>query len=157
MSVHAYQAVRIARAILDGSTPLFLGCIQLEGALGRLGVRDEPEFIPIVGVNSETDDCPVLPEVREQWDPVALTKKDAELATYLPKVREAVFDVCRVVIERFADIAYPPGNWTVYRIDDNGNEFIVEEHINEETANRMVAEFEARGHKQKYWAQPNDK
>jgi hypothetical protein len=153
MSVDAYQAVRIARAILDGSTPLLLGCIQLEGALGRLGVRDNPDFIAIVGVNSETDDDPILLEVRERWDPDALAEKDAELAAYLPTIQEGVFDVCRKVIEQFAATAYPPGHWTVYRTDDNGNEFVVEAHVDENTANRLVAEFAARGHKQTYWAQ----
>ncbi len=152
-SLDAYHAVSIACSILDGSTPLFLGCKQLKGLLDRLGVHDEPEFNTIVAVDSETDDCPVLPDVRNRWDPDALATKDAELAAYQPKIQEAVFDVCRKVIDRFAATAYPPGNWTVYRIDDNGNEFVVEEHIDEDTANRLVAEFEARGHKQTYWAQ----
>jgi hypothetical protein len=149
----AYQAVRIARSLLDGSTPLFLGCIQLEGPLDRLGVREQPEFSAIIGVNSETDDCPLLPDVRKMWDPEALAKKDAELAVYLPRIQDAVFEVCRAVIDRFGAAAYPPGNWTVYRIDDNGNEFVVESHIDEDAANRIVTEFEARGHKQTYWAQ----
>jgi hypothetical protein len=149
----AYQAVFIARSILDGSTPLFLGCKQLAGPLDRLGVLEEPEFSTIMGVNSETDDCPVLPEVRKMWDSDALARKDADLAAYLPRIQERVFEVCRAVIDRFAAIAYPPGNWTVYRIDDNGNEFVVEAHVDEDAANRVVAEFEARGHKQTYWAQ----
>ena len=87
----AYQAVRIARSIIDGSTPLFLGCIQLEGPLGRLGVREQPEFSTIMGVNSETDDCPVLPEIRKVWDPDALARKDTDLAAYLPRIQEAYF------------------------------------------------------------------
>ena len=44
-------------------------------------------------------------------------------------------------------------NWTVYRIDDNGNTFVVREHISRAEAQRLVAEFEARGHKQMYWAE----
>jgi hypothetical protein len=151
--IDAYQAVRIARSILDGSAPLFLGCKQLAGPLDRLGVLEQPEFNTILGVNSETDRSPVLPDVRKMWAADALAKKDAELAAYLPKIQEAVFDVCRTVIDRFAATAYPPGNWTVYRIDDNGNEFIVEAHVDEDAANRIVADFEARGHKQTYWAQ----
>jgi UDP-N-acetyl-2-amino-2-deoxyglucuronate dehydrogenase len=45
------------------------------------------------------------------------------------------------------------GLWTVYRIDDNGNTFVVREHLSREEADRVVAEFEARGHKQMYWAE----
>jgi len=45
------------------------------------------------------------------------------------------------------------GHWTVYRIDDNGNTFIVREHLSQEEANHLVSEFESRGHKQTYWAE----
>jgi hypothetical protein len=149
----ARNAVGIARSILDGSMPLFLGCQRLATSLARLGVYDQPEFNIIVGVNSEADEFPIEPSVRERWDAKALAEKDAELAAYLPKIQESVMDACRTVIDRFGPFAYPPGNWTVYRIDDNGNEFVVQAHIDEDTANRIVAEFEARGHKQTYWAQ----
>jgi UDP-N-acetyl-2-amino-2-deoxyglucuronate dehydrogenase len=43
--------------------------------------------------------------------------------------------------------------WTVYRQDDNGNRFVVEKHLSREEAERMVAKFEARGHKQLYWSE----
>src|SRR5262245_42703370 len=45
------------------------------------------------------------------------------------------------------------GNWTVWRIDDNGNTFVVREHVTREEAERLVTEFTARGHKQMYWAE----
>jgi hypothetical protein len=45
--------------------------------------------------------------------------------------------------------------WTVYRQDDNGNRFVVEEHVSREEAERLVERFEARGHKQLYWAEPD--
>jgi UDP-N-acetyl-2-amino-2-deoxyglucuronate dehydrogenase len=44
--------------------------------------------------------------------------------------------------------------WTVYRQDDNGNRFVVSTRLSREEAERLVAEFEARGHKQVYWAEP---
>jgi hypothetical protein len=44
--------------------------------------------------------------------------------------------------------------WTVLRIDDNGNTFVVRDHLARTEADRMVAEFTARGHKQTYWAEP---
>ena len=48
----------------------------------------------------------------------------------------------------------PPLRWTVLRQDDNGNRFIVQRHLGREEAERLVAELEARGHKQVYWAEP---
>jgi hypothetical protein len=43
--------------------------------------------------------------------------------------------------------------WAVWRIDDNGNSFVVREHLGREEAEQVVSEFTARGHKQMYWAE----
>ena len=43
------------------------------------------------------------------------------------------------------------GNWSVWRQGDDGNQFLIEEGLSEAAAQQMVAEFEARGHKQHYW------
>ncbi|WP_088260040.1 hypothetical protein [Fimbriiglobus ruber] len=43
--------------------------------------------------------------------------------------------------------------WSVYRIDDNGNVFLVANQLDREAADRMAATFEARGHKQMYWVE----
>jgi hypothetical protein len=45
--------------------------------------------------------------------------------------------------------------WTAHRQDDNGNRFVVETGLSREDADRLVAELEARGHKQVYWAEPD--
>jgi hypothetical protein len=50
------------------------------------------------------------------------------------------------------DAALSP-NWVVWRIDDNGNRFMLSDHLKQEDAERLVAEFTARGHKQIYWAE----
>jgi hypothetical protein len=50
-------------------------------------------------------------------------------------------------VERAAEL------WSVWRIDDNANVFVVREHLSREDADRVVAEFTARGHKQTYWAE----
>lgn len=47
----------------------------------------------------------------------------------------------------------PADRWAVWRIDDNGNTFIVREHLHHDEAERLVAEFTARGHKQMYWTE----
>lgn len=41
--------------------------------------------------------------------------------------------------------------WIVCRLDDNGNEFVVARTRTLDEAEALVAEFEARGHKQTYW------
>lgn len=41
--------------------------------------------------------------------------------------------------------------WAVWRQDDSGNRFLIEANMTEARARSMVAELEARGHKQTYW------
>jgi len=94
----AEQAVRIANSILDESTSVFVGCNQLVGLLQRLGVdRDEP-YVTIVGVVSETDHLPILPQDRLNWNKEVLANKDAELAAYLPRIKADVMTACRAII-----------------------------------------------------------
>jgi UDP-N-acetyl-2-amino-2-deoxyglucuronate dehydrogenase len=50
-------------------------------------------------------------------------------------------------------VEHPAEMWAVWRIDDNANVFVVREHLTQEEADRVVAEFTARGHKQTYWAE----
>ena len=97
----AERAVRIARAILDGATPVFLGCSQLLGPLTRLGVHHEEPFVTITAVESELDESPVSPEERKIWNQHALAQEDAKLAEWLPEIQPAVFEACRAVVERF--------------------------------------------------------
>jgi hypothetical protein len=47
----------------------------------------------------------------------------------------------------------PITRWSVHRQDDNGNCFVVETGLSREEAERLVATYEARGHKQMYWAE----
>ncbi|WP_145102683.1 hypothetical protein [Gimesia panareensis] len=44
------------------------------------------------------------------------------------------------------------GEWSVWRQGDDGNRFVMVEGLSEAAARQMVAEFEARGHKQLYQA-----
>jgi len=47
----------------------------------------------------------------------------------------------------------PEAKWSVWRIDDNGNTFIVRDHLTFAEAQRLIAEFESRSHKQMYWVE----
>jgi UDP-N-acetyl-2-amino-2-deoxyglucuronate dehydrogenase len=47
----------------------------------------------------------------------------------------------------------PQQSWNVCRQDDNGNRFVVRRGLTREEALRLVAEYEARGHKQTYWVE----
>ena len=43
------------------------------------------------------------------------------------------------------------GEFSVWRLDDNNNEFLVRDGLTEEEALELVREFEGRGHRQAYW------
>jgi hypothetical protein len=43
--------------------------------------------------------------------------------------------------------------WTVWRMDETGNGFVVRNRLTREAAERLVEEFTARGHKQTYWSE----
>jgi hypothetical protein len=45
------------------------------------------------------------------------------------------------------------GTWAVLRQEDNGNRFLVREHLSREEAFHLVAALESLGHKQVYWAE----
>jgi hypothetical protein len=44
-------------------------------------------------------------------------------------------------------------SWIVWRIDDNGNTFVVQDGLSERAARQLVEVLTARGHKQTYWAE----
>ena len=41
--------------------------------------------------------------------------------------------------------------FSVWRLDDNNNEFLVRDRLTEEEALALVREYEGRGHRQAYW------
>lgn len=44
--------------------------------------------------------------------------------------------------------------FSVWRLDDNNNEFLVRGGLSEDEALELVREFEGRGHRQAYWVKP---
>jgi hypothetical protein len=42
-------------------------------------------------------------ETRHLWNPEVVAKKDAELAAWLPQVRDGVLEACREIVRRFSE------------------------------------------------------
>jgi hypothetical protein len=95
------QIAVVAEGMLSGKVGLVDGCRQLMKLSNRLDENSEGLFIPIVAVESETDDLP-LGEARSVWSAEALARKDAEASTYLCQVREVVLEACEVLVKRYA-------------------------------------------------------
>lgn len=47
----------------------------------------------------------------------------------------------------------PPRDWCLLRLDDNDNEFIVSCGHTQTEALSLAQEYQAKGHKQLYWAE----
>lgn len=44
--------------------------------------------------------------------------------------------------------------YSLYRQDDNGNEYCIAQHLSKEEAERLCKDYEARAHKQTFWIMP---
>jgi hypothetical protein len=92
------RAAQIAADVSVGSMSPVLGARELVALRFRADVPDDdPDFLCIVGIESETDALPLGP-VRAQWDPRALARMDDE-------IRRAERWAVKVGTEAFASIA----------------------------------------------------
>lgn len=48
----------------------------------------------------------------------------------------------------------PLPRWQLLRLDDNGNRFVMRSGLTREEAEALARDYQARGHKQTYWAAP---
>jgi len=99
----AQLALRIAREILDGSTPVLLGCRRICGPIHRLGIDREKPFVTFIGVESETDHLPIDPGERKLWDAQVLVEKDKEIASATEWAKDMVLAASRAVVQRFGE------------------------------------------------------
>src|ERR1700677_209467 len=98
------SAVDIARAMLDGSMPLLLGCKRILGPIHRLGLGRDDAFVVFVLVDSETDHLPLDPEEKKLWNPQVLIEKEKEIAEYTvwaEGLKRNPRIACEAVIKRF--------------------------------------------------------
>lgn len=49
----------------------------------------------------------------------------------------------------------PERDWCLLRLDDNGNRFVMRRGLTQEEAEALARDYQARGHKQTYWAEPD--
>lgn len=50
-----------------------------------------------------------------------------------------------------------PRDWCLCRLDDNGNRFVMRQGLSQEQAEALARGYQARGHKQTYWAEPEQR
>ncbi len=95
------RVVGIANGVLAGQIGIIEGARKL--AYLRWKVTDDefdPDFIPFVAVDSETDALPIGEE-RARWTSNALAEKDREIKHAEDFYREKILAACRVLLTRY--------------------------------------------------------
>jgi hypothetical protein len=92
--------VAIAQDILSDKVDIIIGVRRLVSVWAGLEEKDNKFFLPIIGVESETDALPTEEE-RSLWVPEAFVRKRREADRYLDKVRAIVFEICEEIVGRY--------------------------------------------------------
>jgi hypothetical protein len=93
----------VARQIVAGEIDPLEGCraIVHVGVDLRTEDRDDPDFLILRGIESETDHFP-MGVVRQQWDEIALAEQDRLRAAYLERNRESLIEACWSIIRKYS-------------------------------------------------------
>ena len=96
------RVVEVASAILHGELGIIEGSRLLCSLQSRATSLDhDPDFIPFVAIDSETDHLPVG-DVRRHWAPDALVSKDIEIHATEDYYRASAFAGCQCLLHRFS-------------------------------------------------------
>ena len=101
------ESVAVAQSVLLGGLDAIRGAWRLSRLRHGWEAEDDPDFLFMSGVASETDGFPLGPE-RSHWDPTALAKKDAALAEAIEGWGESVREACRRIVDRYGPTVLGP-------------------------------------------------
>jgi hypothetical protein len=114
LATNRRKVASIAQAMLDGEVGIIKGSRQLAGIRQAAGVDPfDPDFLPFVGIDSETDHLPIG-DVRCHWASEALMKKDDEIAASEAYYREYALSACSRLVTRFANEKPSPADYDYY-------------------------------------------
>jgi len=89
--------LQTAKDMLRGSMDLLEGCRLIVRHHGVLEEASDPIFVPLVGIESETDDLTGKTDV---WDPDTKVRIEQEKARYLHQVREEILESCANIVRK---------------------------------------------------------
>jgi hypothetical protein len=95
------ELVAVADAMLKGELQLIEGCRRICSLRQKVEDPENPAFLSIRGVESETDHFP-LGDMRRQYASDYLAKADEEMNRYMTDAREDILAACREVIRAFS-------------------------------------------------------
>lgn len=96
------ELLEVANSMLGGKIHLIEGCRKICSLRHKVGDADNQIFIPIRGVESETDHYP-LGDARKICDQDYLKKIDAEMEQYIAEVKNTILQSCKEIIKVYAN------------------------------------------------------
>ena len=97
-----YEVVATARSMLSGQRSFIEGSRRIAELSIEAGLRDDPDVVPIIAVDSETHDLP-WGETRRLWQASALDKLRPETERAEAWARGVASVHCQNLIQRFPE------------------------------------------------------
>ena len=100
-SAKRIELLAVANAILYEQINLLDGVRKINVLRYEIGDAENEVFLPIQGIDSETDNFP-LGAARRNWAADSLEKVDAEMESYLLEVKKNIFQSCLEIVQVFS-------------------------------------------------------
>ena|ERR1700722_11160989 len=89
-----------ASHMLSGAVSYIKGARRIAGLRFDAGIETDPDILPFVGVDSETDGLPIETDVRKLWSPEALEKLQPKIDSAESWARNILEPHCRSLLAR---------------------------------------------------------
>lgn len=90
-----------AAQMLAGTISFIVGARRISRFGYEAGIHDDPDILPFIGIDSETDALPLDPEIRRHWSPVALEKLQPEIDRAEEWAKQFGTPYCERLVTRF--------------------------------------------------------
>jgi len=97
------RIVETVAQMLAGSLSFIEGARRISGLRFDAEIPDDPDIVPFVMIDSETDALPLDPEVRKRWSPLALEKLQIEIDQAETWARQVGAPHCENLRARFQE------------------------------------------------------
>ena len=101
LAVTRLKIANLAQFVLNGQLSFIEGCRSINALGSDADLRDDPDFIVIVAVESETDELPALSEL-ENWHPDVRAERKLEWESAEQWAVTTATHALRNLVNRFA-------------------------------------------------------
>ena len=95
------ELVAVAEAMIDGKMNLIEGVRKITALRHDVENADDPVFMPIRAIESETDHFPIS-AARAHYASDFLRRRDEELERYVADAKEDILTACREIIRVYS-------------------------------------------------------